>query len=510
MQKLRITYEPATLFRRLVNSKIKMFIFLVALGFGSSMLFSMVPWEHYANCFSNGMVPDLSSKEKKCIELATPQAFGATPFFANDRFTQNGVEWCEENYQLYTFIKEDFFEHHHHSIESRVCASLYEDPLWTYYEPDRYQKLIERSAYYVELEISESKQEAQSGIIDVTPAGDPDDDTIFAGIIQQISINKPWEGLRIFDWSPDGNSILFRYAEQISHDNWKEGLATMNPDGTSITILPIPTLTEENSFHIAKFSPDENYIHILMQNGNLFRFNLNTEETISLTSIGGINYFDYYHFMDEDPDRYSIVVSVENEKNPLDSYVDYRLLDIGSGEQENSLKNAEFLIPNFDWITFDISPDGKKILYKKTIQDAPPRSDRVLAYLTADGNEVLISNADADCGSQPQWSPAGTMIVYHVSACSKGPSGGTIHLTTLDGSYHEEIVPYSHTNPKHFAISPDGTKIIYAANDNYQHDFEITTLAKPIPEFKTLAMMILIASIVPIVLISKSRFGILK
>lgn len=94
----------------------------------------------------------------------------ATPFFANDAFTQNGIEWCEENLSLYQILGNKFFDHHKHSIESRVCVSLYNDTLWTYDGPDRYEKLIEKSRYYVALEIAESAEESQTGVVDPTPA----------------------------------------------------------------------------------------------------------------------------------------------------------------------------------------------------------------------------------------------------------------------------------------------------------------------------------------------------
>jgi len=63
----------------------------------------------------------------------------------------------------------DFFEHHSHSIESRLCGNLYNDDLWTYSEPDRYQKLIEQSRIYYTLEIQESLEEAKEGKIDTKP-----------------------------------------------------------------------------------------------------------------------------------------------------------------------------------------------------------------------------------------------------------------------------------------------------------------------------------------------------
>ena len=100
--------------------------------------------------------------------------YGATVFYANGAFTQNGIEWCEENKPLYDILGEQFFEHHRHSIESRVCANLIEDELWNYFGPDRVEKLIERSLYFSELEIAESQVEAGIGIVDPTPAEVPD------------------------------------------------------------------------------------------------------------------------------------------------------------------------------------------------------------------------------------------------------------------------------------------------------------------------------------------------
>ena len=98
--------------------------------------------------------------------------YGATPFFADGGLTKNGIEWCEENYQLYQFMKQDFFEHHQHSIESRVCGNLYNDPLWQYSGPDRYEILVEKSRYYTNLEIEESKSEAETGVIDTKPVNE--------------------------------------------------------------------------------------------------------------------------------------------------------------------------------------------------------------------------------------------------------------------------------------------------------------------------------------------------
>lgn len=96
-------------------------------------------------------------------------AYAQTPFRDTAGLTLNGIEWCEENYQLYNFMGNDFFEHHQHSIESRLCGNLYNDDLWLYSEPDRYQKLIEQSRTYYSLEIQESAAEAETGKVDTKP-----------------------------------------------------------------------------------------------------------------------------------------------------------------------------------------------------------------------------------------------------------------------------------------------------------------------------------------------------
>jgi len=106
--------------------------------------------------------------------IGTNSAYGATVFYANGAFTQNGIEWCEENMSLYDVLGDQFFEHHNHSIESRICANLIEDSLWSYMGPDRVERLIERSSYFSQLEIAESQAESKVGVVDTTPADVPD------------------------------------------------------------------------------------------------------------------------------------------------------------------------------------------------------------------------------------------------------------------------------------------------------------------------------------------------
>jgi hypothetical protein len=108
------------------------------------------------------------------VLFVVKSAYGATVFYANGAFTQNGIEWCEENKALYDLLGDKFFEHHNHSIESRVCVNLIEDSVWNYKGSDRTEKLIEKSMYFSQLEIAESQEEAKVGVLDTTPTDVPD------------------------------------------------------------------------------------------------------------------------------------------------------------------------------------------------------------------------------------------------------------------------------------------------------------------------------------------------
>ena len=93
---------------------------------------------------------------------------------AEIELSENDIEWCHELHPQYEISSlEWFLENYHYTIEARVCASLYEDPIWDYEGDDRIDKLLERSKYYIELEILESLEEAKSGITDPTPAQIP-------------------------------------------------------------------------------------------------------------------------------------------------------------------------------------------------------------------------------------------------------------------------------------------------------------------------------------------------
>ncbi|MFQ5782434.1 MAG: CFI-box-CTERM domain-containing protein [Nitrosopumilus sp.] len=148
------------------------------------------------------------------ILLLVSAAYAQTPFRDTAGLTKNGIEWCEENYQLYQFMGNDFFEHHNHSIESRLCGNLYNDDLWTYSGYDRYQKLIEQSRIYYSLEIQESLQEAQEGKIDTKSVN-----------IEEIpqKITQQQKELEKSEVEPESNVIVMELPIVEKQTNGSEG-----------------------------------------------------------------------------------------------------------------------------------------------------------------------------------------------------------------------------------------------------------------------------------------------
>jgi hypothetical protein len=140
---------------------------------------------------------------------------------AEIELSENDIEWCHELHPQYEISSlEWFLENYHYTIEARVCASLYEDPIWDYEGDDRIDKLLERSKYYIELEILESQEEAKSGITDPTPAQIPTWIKNNAGWWAEglISDNDFVSGIQ---WLVQNNII------QITYDEPSEGEAAI-------------------------------------------------------------------------------------------------------------------------------------------------------------------------------------------------------------------------------------------------------------------------------------------
>ncbi|HSB56415.1 MAG TPA: hypothetical protein VLD38_01205 [Nitrosopumilaceae archaeon] len=187
----------------------------------------------------------------------------------NGALTENDIEWCHEAYLEYKTLGLNWFlENYNYSIEARVCASLYEDPIWQYQGDNRITKLVERSKYFIDLEIEESKKEAQSGQIDPTPAGIPEksnsimkassDGTILVTIETTDATPGEYMGMTVifkdvedklvkhvnYDLKVTQNSQEFlfvksQHAENGMSEHWTRPLISDNPVNVEVTILGI-------------------------------------------------------------------------------------------------------------------------------------------------------------------------------------------------------------------------------------------------------------------------------
>ncbi len=193
--------------------------------------------------------------------------------------TENDIDWCEEVFPQYEAAGLNWFlENYHYSIEARVCANLYEDQLWEYDGNDRIQKLVERSKYYVELELKESEEEAESGKIDVRPVGIPEqksnsvmkastDGSVLVTIkttdakagkymgidvIFKDAANKTIEHVNYdLKVTQDTQDVLVLYAQHSDSgisEYWTRQLSSDTPVNVEVTILGIGLLNDRTSW----------------------------------------------------------------------------------------------------------------------------------------------------------------------------------------------------------------------------------------------------------------------
>jgi plastocyanin len=270
----------------------------------------------------------------------------------------------------------------------------------------------------------------------------------FTTKVKPINLEMNAFGFHILDWGSK-ESILFSYA--TNEEPEKIHIAIMDQYGKNIRTID----SSSSGYLHAKFSPEGSLV-FWVQDGNLFNYNLQTDEKRKL--IEDVHDYDFL----ENDNGYEIVFLNGSEELMVFDGKTSKPFDVFDSSGIRG---------------FDISPDGSKLLFKKTIDAGYGWADRVLAYKTMNGSEKQVPGASADCGADPKFSPSGKLVVFHTQSCGRGSPGGTIHISNLDGTINEILVPYRNINPHGFAVSPDGTRIIY---DGDESDFEIMTLGNSV------------------------------
>ena len=97
--------------------------------------------------------------------VAAAISLASSNLMAQERLSENDIDWCKENLTYYSALGlYAFLENQHWSMRARVCAHLYDDPLWQSNSPDRVAQLVERSTHYINYEIEMSKNRAKTGV----------------------------------------------------------------------------------------------------------------------------------------------------------------------------------------------------------------------------------------------------------------------------------------------------------------------------------------------------------
>ena len=73
---------------------------------------------------------NLTSSFPKLIAAALAISLVSTNLLAQERLSENDIDWCTENLTYYDALgRHAFLENQHWSMKARVCAHLYDDPL---------------------------------------------------------------------------------------------------------------------------------------------------------------------------------------------------------------------------------------------------------------------------------------------------------------------------------------------------------------------------------------------
>jgi len=350
-----------------------------------------------------------------------------------------------------------------------------------------------------------------TGFTSTVSADESTDSSKFDFMIEPMHVDEThWIIHEPLDWSSDGKSILFRVWVELDSGQSSTSLVLISPEGMVQKELVFSGSQITGVDH-AQIAPTNDMIHIL-DNGKMYRYILATDEIVQLnTENYNVLFFDYYVYSEDEFGNYSIVYSVENRDfYPEDLTTKFSLLIMSEVVGLDTKSTPSEFFSNIENHKFQFSPDGKKILFMKTINTGTDLINRVPAYIEAqDFGPHIIPNVYLNCADDLKWSPNNEIIVYLDKSCGRGERSGLMGLASIDG-FNEKLIPpledFVNPYPRAFVVSPDGFDIVYVTNEELigdSADFYKLTLAKPIPEFSIIAMLILFFSALPLLILRK-------
>ncbi|MEW6042976.1 MAG: PEFG-CTERM sorting domain-containing protein [Thermoproteota archaeon] len=315
--------------------------------------------------------------------------------------------------------------------------------------------------------------------------------------ISTIFSSSDYTEIRLLDWSPDGQDILLSYNQASADGIPYSRLATFDVDSKTITKLEIADSFFKEPYELiyGQFSPSGEQVYFSnLSDRKIYIFDTK-QKTVADTGIQAVSF--------SADQRGNIFYAIEGQATSTEGNPEQHLFKF-----DTKTSTTQEITKDPDFWSFDVNADGTKILYRKTTDSGYGWAKRDLAvYDIGTKTTTIIPKVEnADCGSQPIFAPNEELIIYHIQGCSKGWSGGIIGITDMNGN-SEILVPPTNENPSYFVISPDGSQLVYRypsyVNGTWTVGLYQMTLAKPVPEFGTISVLILIVSILSIVVFSK-------
>ena len=243
-------------------------------------------------------------------------------------------------------------------------------------------------------------------------------------------------------WSPDGRLIAFQSDRTGSHDIW-----LMDADGGRLLQLTDHPALDETPV----WSPDGRWIYFASERDgelDIFRMARDGSGLTNLTRNPGA---------DDDHPKVSWngeLIVFNSKRHDGETYQIWIMRADGSDPRQ--------LTSHYDWDTYpSLSPDGRKILFRRILLEGPSRDRRnsEVFVMDADGTNLVNLTRHRSFDGYPDWSPDGGRITF---ASDRDRAGiHRVYVMNADGSDARAVSPsepgVTYARP-HWG--PDGRSII--------------------------------------------------
>ncbi len=223
---------------------------------------------------------------------------------------------------------------------------------------------------------------------------------VYGENIHRLTIStKKGVSNRTPEWSPDGAKIAYQSNEDGPREIYLLDVNTK--EKRQLTNGP-----EGNSNHPSWSADGKSIVFVSVMNGGMKIFTIDidgqNQRLITPEGIEGINYFNpSYSF-----DCKQVYFVLQIDKDTPDQL--YRMDVDGCNPQKIGPSGLSIF-------EYDISPDGKTIVFDAKVDTLPPLSDWDIFTMDIDGTNIKrITNLKA-MSSRPKWLSDGKTIVFHAN-----------------------------------------------------------------------------------------------